>query len=100
MDKFGLDRDKIHHSRNASFLDSVLESTHGRGVDLVLNFLAGELLHASWQCVAKYGKMVEVGVRDFIDRGSLPMEPFLDNRSFHGVEVALLSTERPDIAQE
>jgi NADPH:quinone reductase-like Zn-dependent oxidoreductase len=53
-----------------------MRATKGRGVDLVLSSLSGELLHASWRCVAKRGKMVEIGKRDMFERGRLPLEMF------------------------
>jgi NADPH:quinone reductase-like Zn-dependent oxidoreductase len=67
--------------------------TSKRGVDVVLNSLSGELLHASWQCVAEHGKMVEIGKRDFIGRAQLNMDPFEANRSFIGVDIARFSPE-------
>ena len=63
-------------------------TTQGRGVDLVLNSLSGELLHALWNCVAEYGKMVEIGKRDFICKAMLNMDLFAFNRSFIGVDLA------------
>lgn len=52
--KHGIPRDHIFHSRDESFTSDVLKATNGRGVDVVLNSLSGELLHASWKCVAEY----------------------------------------------
>lgn len=76
-----------------------MEHTNGRGVDVVLNSLSGDLLHASWQCVAKHGKMVEIGKRDFIGRARLDMGVFESNRAFFGVDFAEICAERPDITQ-
>jgi NADPH:quinone reductase-like Zn-dependent oxidoreductase len=47
MDTFGLPPSRIFSSRDASFLPGVMRETAGRGVDVVLNSLSGELLHAS-----------------------------------------------------
>ena len=76
-----------------------MRETNGRGVDAVLNSLSGELLHASWQCVAEFGMMLEIGKRDFLGRGKLSMDLFEDNRSFLGVDCAQICRERPDIVQ-
>jgi NADPH:quinone reductase-like Zn-dependent oxidoreductase len=51
----GIPRDCIFNSRDASFLPDIMRQTKNRGVDVVLNSLAGNLLHASWECVAPYG---------------------------------------------
>jgi NADPH:quinone reductase and related Zn-dependent oxidoreductases len=74
--------ENIFTSRDDSFYQGVMSRTGGAGVDLVLNSLAGSLLHASWQCVAKFGKMIELGKRDFLAHGSLNMDLFNGNRSF------------------
>jgi NADPH:quinone reductase-like Zn-dependent oxidoreductase len=74
----------------------VLNETNGRGVDIVLNSLSGEGLHASWECVAAYGKMIEIGKRDMMGRGKLNMDLFLDNRSFFGVDLQQMSSQQPE----
>lgn len=99
VSQMGIPRDHIFNSRS-SFLADVLGRTSGRGVDLVLNSLAGELLHESWKCVAEYGMMVELGKRDLSGHGRLDMNPFLSNRSYAGVDIFQLIVERPDIAGE
>ncbi|PWY69920.1 hypothetical protein BO83DRAFT_61160 [Aspergillus eucalypticola CBS 122712] len=55
----GIHSSHVFASRSTSFLHSVLEATGGRGVNIVQNSLAGPLLHASWACVAPFGRMVE-----------------------------------------
>ena len=76
-----------------------MQETNNKGVDLVLNSLSGELLHLSWLCVAEFGKFVEIGKRDFIGRGRLSMEQFGSNRSFFGVDLGGLCTQRPQKIQ-
>lgn len=61
----------------------------------MLNSLSGELLHASWKCVAEYGLLVEIGKRDLIGEGRLAMDLFEANRGYHGVDVSKLCLERP-----
>jgi NADPH:quinone reductase-like Zn-dependent oxidoreductase len=88
-------RERIFHSQNDSFLNDVLRATNRRGVDFVLNSLSGELLHASWQCVAPGGYMLDLGKRDFLGRGRLAMLPFADNRAFFGIDVAAIAAAHP-----
>ncbi|WYZ43619.1 hypothetical protein EsH8_VII_000055 [Colletotrichum jinshuiense] len=94
VDSFGIPRHHIFNSRDATFLPAVLEATGGRGVDVVLNSLAGELLHASWKCVAMFGVFVEIGRRDFVGQGLLAMDTFEANRSFVGFDLLRFTTER------
>ena len=97
MENYNMPREHIFYSRDGSFYDDVMRETTGRGVDLVLNSLSGELLHTSWRCVAAFGKMLEIGKSDFIGHGQLGMAEFEANRSFHGVEMAQMIADRPDM---
>lgn len=100
MEEHRIPRANIFTSRDASFLEDILRATNGRGVDVVLNSLSGELLHASWQCVAEYGVMVEIGKRDFRRRAKLSMEMFEANRTFVGLDLWQLSRDRSEQCTE
>ena len=57
----------VHHaldSRTLDFAESVLNLTDGRGVDLVLNSLAGDFIDAGVNCLAPDGCFLEIGKRD------------------------------------
>lgn len=75
-------------------MSGILAKTEGRGVDVVLNSLSGELLHASWKCVAEFGIMVEIGRRDFIGHGQLGMELFDGNRTFVGFDLSTIAAKK------
>ncbi|KAI1764150.1 fatty acid synthase S-acetyltransferase [Hypoxylon sp. FL1150] len=82
IENFRFARNRIFHSRDSSFVEGIKRETGGRGVDVALNSLSGELLHATWSCVAPWGHMVEIGKRDLLGGGKLDMQPFLANRSY------------------
>ncbi|KAK5987506.1 Highly reducing polyketide synthase gloL [Cladobotryum mycophilum] len=96
LDHHNIPRERIFNSRTTAFVEDIMKATENRGVDLVLNSLSGELLHASWQCVAKYGKMMEIGKRDILERGHLGLDLFNGNRTFFGIDLDGLSHDRPD----
>jgi hypothetical protein len=56
-------------------------------MDFILNSLSGELLHATWSCVAEFGTLLEIGKRDLIGGGKLDMKPFLANRNYCCVDI-------------
>ena len=87
-------RHRIFSSRDQSFADGIMRETQGQGIDLVLNSLSGELLHATWRCVSPFGKVVEIRKRDLVGFGKLDMKPFLTNRSYCCVDVDAFR-ERP-----
>ncbi|PVH95312.1 putative polyketide synthase [Periconia macrospinosa] len=93
MQIFNIPRNRIFYSRDNSFAKDLMRETQGQGVDLVLNSLSGDLLHATWQCVAPFGKMVEIGKRDILGHGKLDMHPFLENRSYCCVDVGTFPTK-------
>ncbi|KAI0198971.1 polyketide synthase [Astrocystis sublimbata] len=64
------------------------ENFGGRGVDVILNSLTGEMLDESWRICADGGIMVEIGKKDIVDRNSLSMEPFDRNCSFRAMDFS------------
>lgn len=97
FDVYGIPRDNIFNSRDKSFHYGIMEKTANKGVDIVLNSLSGELLHVSWQCVAGFGSFIEIGKRDFLDRGKLSMETFSSNRAFFGVDLGQMCAQKPGV---
>jgi NADPH:quinone reductase-like Zn-dependent oxidoreductase len=47
VNNFGIPRENIYSSRSVDFLHEIKRSTNGRGVDVALNSLSGDLLHAT-----------------------------------------------------
>ncbi len=100
MDTYGLARSRIFYSRDSLFAEGIMRETDGVGVDLALNSLCGEMLHATWHCVAKFGKMVDISKRDISECGKLDMGVFLGSRSYCCFDVAQLCRGRPRIIKE
>jgi NADPH:quinone reductase-like Zn-dependent oxidoreductase/acyl carrier protein len=63
----GLDGDHIASSRDAEFETKFRAVTGGRGVDVVLDSLRGELVDASLRLAASGGRFVEMGKTDLRD---------------------------------
>ncbi|EME41547.1 polyketide synthase-like protein [Dothistroma septosporum NZE10] len=57
---YGIDDDHILNSRDTSFAMAIRRLTKGRGVDVVLNSLSGDMLQESWKVLAPVGTFVEV----------------------------------------
>jgi NADPH:quinone reductase-like Zn-dependent oxidoreductase len=87
MERFGIAEERIFSSRDTSFEDGVKRVTNGRGVDVVLNSLAGESLRAGWRCVAPFGRFVELGKRDIETGSKLDMGTFGKNVVFASVDI-------------
>ncbi|KAH6615157.1 KR domain-containing protein [Boeremia exigua] len=78
----------------------ILRMTEGQGVDVILNSLAGEALHASWECIAPSGRFVEIGKADIKAGSSLPMAKFEQNVSFSAVDLRQILAVRKDFSQK
>ncbi|KAK8098575.1 polyketide synthase [Apiospora kogelbergensis] len=99
MDTYGVPAHRIYSSRNASFGPAIREATNERGVDVVLNSLAGDLLRESWECLAPFGHFIEIGKRDIVANNNLGMRVFDSNCSFSSVDLTLVASERPQIME-
>jgi acyl carrier protein/NADP-dependent 3-hydroxy acid dehydrogenase YdfG len=94
VDVEGVAAANIFSSRSDAFARGVVRATGGRGVDVVLNSLSGDLLDASWGCVAEGGCVVDVSRVDFLRRNRLQMRPFCRSTSFHGVDASQVMTHK------
>lgn len=99
MDLYEIAEDHIFYSRNTSFAQGIMRMTHDRGVDVILNSLSGKALVASWECIAPFGRFIEIGKRDILGRGNLPMFQFDKNVLFTAIEFGTIINERPFILQ-
>ena len=78
----------VFNSRSLSFAADVMEATAGRGVDIVLNSLTGELQSKGLEVLAPYGRFIELGKRDIYDDRPIGLKVFRKNLSFHAVDLA------------
>ena len=85
-------------SRSLSFAEEILAVTNGRGVDVVLNSLAGEALLKSFAILAPYGRFIEIGKKDIYQNHKLDLQPFMRNLSFFALDMDRLFRERGDDA--
>ncbi len=85
----------VMDSRTLAFADEVLERSGGRGVDVVLNSLAGEALVRGVATLADYGRFLEIGKRDVYGNSRLGLRPFRKNLSFHAIDLDRMIRERP-----
>lgn len=95
----GIPDERIFSSRDGSFAPAVLDATGQRGVDAVINSLAGELLHDSWGILAPHGRFVEIGKKDIHQNMSLEMAAFRKAVSFMAVDIVQLCDYKGKVIQ-
>lgn len=96
IEKLGVKRENIMNSRSYGFADDIMEKTDGEGVDVVINSLSGESIYKSIQCLAAYGRFVEIGKTDIYRNSKLGLQPFGNNLSYFGVDVDRLFAQKVD----
>lgn len=73
VDRYGVKKDHIFYSRDLSFAQGIMRMTNGRGVDVILNSLAGEFLRRTWDCIAPFGRFIEIGKKDAQSNGRVSL---------------------------
>ena len=96
-DAHGIPADHVFNSRDLTYARGILRMTKGRGVDVILNSLAGEALRKTWECIAMYGRFIEVGKKDILANSGLEMMPFLRNVTFGGVNIEHMARNNPKL---
>ena len=76
MSQFGIDEDHIFSSRDDTFAKGIMRRTKGKGVDVIMNSVSGDALRLTWNCIAPFGRFVELGKRDFTVNSRLEMRHF------------------------
>ena len=79
--------DHVMDSRSVAFADQVIQLTNGKGVDVVLNSLAGEFMTKSLDVLAPYGRFLEIGKRDILNNSQLGLRVFEKCLSFFAINV-------------
>ncbi|HSY95547.1 MAG TPA: SDR family NAD(P)-dependent oxidoreductase [Steroidobacteraceae bacterium] len=94
-----LGADHVFDSRSLAFADEVLAATGGVGVDVILNSLAGDAIPRNLRLLRPFGRMLELGKRDFYDNSQVGLRPFRNNISYFGIDADQLLAQRPDTAR-
>ncbi|XP_071948025.1 uncharacterized protein [Antedon mediterranea] len=86
----------VSDSRSDAFYDDVMKWTDGKGVDVVLNSLGGDLLTKGIKCLAPGGRFCEIGKRDILKNADLEMQLLLENKSFLSCQIDfMLDLQKP-----
>jgi NADPH:quinone reductase-like Zn-dependent oxidoreductase len=95
MERYLIPEDRIFYSRDTSFGSAIRNATHNEGVDVVLNSLAGDLLRETWECIAPFGRFIEIGKADITKNTRLDMFKFEENITFSSVDLTKVAKFRP-----
>ena len=88
----------VMDSRSMDFVEEIMDKTDGMGMDIVLNTLSGPAMRASLSVLAPHGRFIEIGKTDLLNHGSIDLNLFDQNRSYHPIDLAQFIEDRPDRA--
>ncbi|QOR37452.1 SDR family NAD(P)-dependent oxidoreductase [Billgrantia diversa] len=89
--------EQLYDSRSLTYAEEILEATAGRGVDVVLNSLAGEAINQNLRALRPFGRFLELGKRDFYENTRIGLRPFRNNLSYFGIDSDQLMKELPEL---
>ncbi|KAI4194047.1 MAG: hypothetical protein LQ350_008007, partial [Teloschistes chrysophthalmus] len=95
---YNIPRSHILNSRDLSFGPKIMSLTDGKGVDVIVNSLAGDALRESWRCIAMFGRFIELGKKDAVQNARLGMAPFERSASFISVGFDNYGEHKKDVA--
>ena len=91
--------DHVLDSRSLDFADEVMAITGGKGIDVVLNSLAGEAINRNLGILRPFGRFLELGKRDFYENSRIGLRPFRNNITYFGIDADQLMSERPELTE-
>lgn len=97
VEQYGVVPENVFRSNSTGFKDAILDRTHGKGVDVVLNSVSGEEFKASIECTAAFGRFVEIGKTETHNRGALNMAAFDRCISIFAVDPTLMCSTKPKL---
>lgn len=86
----------VMNSRTLEFADEILEITDGRGVDAVLNSLAGEFIPKSFSVLAPFGRFLEIGKIDVYGNSKLGLAALKENIAYYVIDLAQVLSDKPE----
>lgn len=79
--------DNVYDSRSVNYADEILRDTDGRGVNVLVNSLAGAAFIRNFDVIAPGGRYVELGKQDLAGDTALGMLPFNRGITFAAVDI-------------
>ena len=88
--------DHVMSSRTLDFADEIMGVTGGRGVDAVLNSLAGDFVPKSLSVLAPFGRFLEIGKVDIYRNARIGLHPLRNNISYFVIDLTQHLQHKPE----
>lgn len=89
--------DHVLDSQSLSFADEILQITHGEGVDIVLNTMAGEAAARSLALLRPFGRFLQLGKHDLLANKKVGLRPFNRGLSYFAIDMNRMWRDNPTL---
>ncbi|MFT5779344.1 MAG: NADPH:quinone reductase-like Zn-dependent oxidoreductase [Crocinitomicaceae bacterium] len=76
-------------SRSIDFIDEIKRRTDGKGVDIILNTLAGEASERGPEILTEMGRFIQIDKKDIAKNASIPIGEFKKGLTYSAVDLGL-----------
>lgn len=83
----GVQGDHIFSTTDLRLSESIKRMTGSKGVDVIINTLTGEAMQETWECLATFGRFVDLRKQDDFVHIELETRRFAANISFAVVNI-------------
>jgi acyl transferase domain-containing protein/NAD(P)-dependent dehydrogenase (short-subunit alcohol dehydrogenase family) len=87
--------DYVLDSHSLSFADEILQITHGEGVNIVLNTMAGEAAAKSLALLRPFGRFLQLGKHDLLANKKVGLRPFNRGLSYFAIDMNRMWRDNP-----
>lgn len=92
----GIPADHVFSSREESALTEMMTATGGKGFNVILSTSSGDMLHATWRCIAPRGHLIDVARVDVVEHSAVGMEVFERNGTFSSFDFNIMMKQDPE----
>ncbi|MCY9109396.1 SDR family NAD(P)-dependent oxidoreductase [Bacillus atrophaeus] len=86
--------------RQEDFAGKIQELTEGKGVDVVINTLAGDAIQKGINSLAPGGRYMEIAMVGLKSAEKFDLSNLVDNQTFHSVDLRRLVSKQPELIQK
>ena len=90
LHSYGIPEERVFSSWHLTFAAGIKRLTDGKGVDVVLNSIAGESINKSLDCLSELGRFIEIGKRDILVDAHLSMGSFNRGLTFTSIDLGIV----------
>ncbi|KAH7135959.1 hypothetical protein B0J11DRAFT_611808 [Dendryphion nanum] len=99
-DNLHIPDDHIFLLRNEEDTQEILAATGGKGFNVILSTTVGDLMHATWRCIAPRGHFIDVGRLDAQKRSTIGMDVFENNATFSSFDLSIMAKQDPQFCSQ